>query len=656
MQLKVSRVSEEVRIGVYICHCGLNIAGVINVKELVEYAKTLPNVIVAKDYVFMCSAPGQDMIKEDIKTCKLNRVVVASCSPTMHEPTFRGAVQDAGLNPYLMEMANIREHSSWVHPDNPKAATEKAKDIIRMAVARVSNLEPLEKIRSKVKKSILVVGGGVSGLAAAADLAKRGFEVYLIDKKPVIGGHAARIGYVSKTEVKGRDIIDNLVNDIIQNPHVKVYTNTEVVNLEGSIGDFTVTLKQTPRFIDSKCTLCNKCVEVCPVEVDNEYEYDIDKRKAIYLPYGGAYPNIYVIDPDNCTFCGECVKVCEPKAINLEEKEKEMKINVGGIVLAIGYDPYEPAVGEYAYKLSPYIITLFQFERLLSKDGPTKGDIVINGKRPKRIVFISCVGSLNTSPNAHPYCSRMCCTSSLKNIIKYKERSVDSEIYYLYKDIRVYGRWGEDLYWDSIEKYVKFLRFEESPKVIIKDEELTVEVLESTIQELIRIPADLVVLVTGISPNKDMDRVRNILKVGCGMDGFVKEAHLKLRPVESLTDGVFLAGTVTGPKNITESLISGSAAASKATALVSSDVIEVEPIVAVVDEELCSGCGICVSLCPYDAITLEDQEGGKRVSNINSTLCKGCGTCGAACPSGAIQQNHFKDIQLFPQLIALFEG
>ena len=649
-------MDEDIRIGVYICHCGLNIAGVIDVKALTKYAKTLSNVLVAKDYVFMCSAPGQEMIKEDIRTHKLNRIIVAACSPSMHESTFRGVLEGAGLNRYLLEIANIREHVSWVHSDNPEAATEKAKDIVKMAVAKARNLEPLEEIKSEVKHSVLVLGGGISGLAAANDLAERGFDVYLIEKKPVIGGHAARIGYLSEEGVKGKDLIKKLKDKVISSPKIKIYTNSEVKSLDGSVGNFTVTIIQKPRYIDGKCTLCGECIDVCPVEVDNEYEYGVIKRKAIYFPYEDSYPKIYAIDSNVCTFCGECVKVCEPNAINLSDKERENKVDVGGVVLAIGYDPYEPAVGEYGYKLSPKVITLFQLERLLSEDGPTKGELIINGERPKRIVFISCVGSLGTTPNAHQYCSRMCCVSVLKNILNLKKKYKDIDIYDLYRDIRTYGRWNEDLYWKALNFIIKFVKFKESPKVTIKNNSLSVEVYDPTVQEKIIIPTDLVVLVNGISPSKDMNVVRSIFKIGCGMDGFIKEAHLKLRPVESLTDGIFLGGTVVGPKSIVESMISGSAAAAKAAGLVSKDIIKVEPIVSVVDEELCSGCGICVSLCAYEAITLEEKEEGKRISNINSTLCKGCGTCAAACPSGAIQQNHFKDKQLFPQLIALFGG
>lgn len=648
--------TDEIRIGVYVCHCGLNIAGVINVKEVVQYAQNLPNVVSAKEYVFMCSAPGQDLIREDIKKCKLNRVIIAACGPEMHEPTFRAVLEEAGLNPYVLEMVSIREGSSWVHYDNPEAATEKAKDMIRMAVARARNLEPLEKMRGEVKQQALVVGGGIAGLTSALDLAERGFEVHIVEKRPVLGGHAARMGQlnVEGRKIAGKDLVNYLVEKIKDNPNIHIYTNAEVSKVDGSIGNFTIKVKIKPRYVNDKCTLCNKCVEVCPVTAPNEYEYGISERKAIFLPFDGAYPSQYVIDPETCTFCGKCVEVCPENAINLDEKEKEITIEVGGIILATGHDPYEPPIGEYGYGLSPKVITLHQLKRLLSEDGPTKGELIIDGKRPKNIVFISCVGSLGTTPNANQYCSRMCCSASLIEALHIREKYPDAQVFFVHKDVRTYGK-DESLYWKAIDNLVKFVRFEESPKVTVDKDEVKVEVKESTIQERLVIPADLVVLVTGMVPPKEIENLRSLFKVGCGGDGFLKEAHLKLNPVESLTGGIYLAGTATGPKSIAESIVAGSAAAAKAASLLSKDTIEVEPIVAVVDEDKCSGCGICVSICPYGAISLEKREDGTRVSKVDPMLCQGCGTCGAACPSAAIQQNSYKDKQIIPQILAVFE-
>lgn len=646
-------MSEAPRIGVYVCHCGVNIAGTVNVKEVVEYAKTLPNVVEAKDYVFMCSAPGQELIKEGIKKCALNRVVVAACSPAMHEPTFRAVLADAGLNPYLLEMVNIREHCSWVHPEEKEAATEKAKTLVRMAVAKASLLEPLEEIKFDVKRSALIIGGGVSGLKAAIDLAQRGFEVHLVEKKPTIGGRAARLGRLAHVDMKGADVARNLIHLASTNPRIKIYTNSELVDLSGSVGDFRAKISVKPRYVNERCTQCGECVKVCPVEVPDEYEYGVVNRKAIYLPFKDAYPPIYVIDPEACTRCGKCVEVCKPGAINLEEEGRELELEAGAIVLATGFDPYQPPKGEYEYGLSDRVITLFQLERLLDEEGPTRGELKLNGFQPKTLGFIMCVGSLKTTENAHPYCSRMCCSSTLKNILMIKEKYPDTDIYVLYRDIRTYGRGDESLYMKAGEQLVKFIRFSEAPKVSVKPDRVEIQVYDETIQESLIIPVDLLVLAVGMAPSQDLDKLRTIVKTGCGPDGFLKEAHLKLRPVEAPSDGIYLAGAVTGPKNVIESVMAGSAAAAKTATLISKEEVKVEPIVARVSEDICSGCGICVAMCPYGAISIQVKE-GRRVSSVDSALCKGCGACVAACPSGAMQQAGFKDAQVRAQVLAAF--
>ncbi|MCS7119391.1 MAG: CoB--CoM heterodisulfide reductase iron-sulfur subunit A family protein [Archaeoglobaceae archaeon] len=646
-------MSEELRIGVYVCHCGTNIAGVVNVKDVVEYAKTLPNVVVAKEYVFMCSAPGQQIIKEDIKNFKLNRVVVAACSPSLHEPTFRTATAEGGLNPYLFEMANIREHCSWVHPDEKEVATTKAKLLVKMAVAKASLLEPLSEIKFKVNNTALIIGGGVSGLAAARDLAARGIKTYLIDRSPTLGGRAARLGKLTYTEMKGIDVFKGLIRDVAGNRLIDVYTNTELVSVDGSVGNFKVKLVKNPRYVDAKCNLCGECAKVCPVEVPDEFEFGMSKRKAIYLPFKDAYPRIYVIDMKSCTRCLECVKVCPVGAINLNEKPSELTINVGGIIVAAGYDPYEPKTGEYGYKLSNKVITLFQLERLLDSEGPTKGELIVNGVKPKNIVFVMCVGSLSTTPDAYPYCSRMCCSSTIKNALVLREKYPDTNIYIAYKDVRTYGRGDEQLYMKAGENFVRFAKFKDAPKINIDQKgNLSVTLFEETLQEEITIPTDLVVLVVGMTPPRDIDKVRTTIKIGCGPEGFLREAHLKLRPVETATDGVYLAGAVTGPKNIIESIASGSAAASRTLALLSKEEVAVEPLIAVVNEDICSGCAICVAMCPYGAISLKIIDKNIRVAKVDSALCKGCGTCAAACPSGAMQQYGFKDAQIKAQVIA----
>ncbi|MCC6030499.1 MAG: CoB--CoM heterodisulfide reductase iron-sulfur subunit A family protein [Desulfurococcales archaeon] len=640
-------MSEEIRIGVYICHCGTNIAGTVDVEEVAKYASTLPNVVVARNYVFMCSEPGQQMIKDDIKKYNLNRIVVAACSPSLHELTFRNVLKEAGLNPYLFEMANIREHCSWAHIDRRKA-TEKAKDLVRMAVAKARELEPLEEIKVEVSKKALVIGGGVAGLRAALDLARAGFTVYLVEKRPVLGGHTARIPLIRYLGVRGDDLIRSIVKELVSLPNVKIFTNSEVISLEGGVGGFKAKIRVRPRYVDARCTLCRECEKVCPVKTSNEYEYGIGERKAIYLPYEGCYPSIYVIDPEICTRCGECVKICPVKAVDLDEKERFEEVVVGTVILATGFDPYEPEKGELGYKLSDRVITLFQLQRILDEKGPTKGKLVVNGGVPRSIVFISCVGSMGTSPRAGRYCSRMCCSTIMSSALRIRDILPDSYIYILHKDIRTYG-YDEDLYWRSLERGVRFVRYEEMPEVKVSEEKISVIVRDVTIGDYIEIPADLVVLGVGMAQSKYLREVLSVVRVSCGDEGFVKEAHPKLRPVDAASEGIYLAGAVTGPKSVIESVIHGSAAAARASTVLSKDYVFAEPIIAKVDEDLCSGCLICIGMCPYNAISVK-QLNDRRVANVNPVLCMGCGTCAAACPSGAMQQQGFKDIQIFAQI------
>ena len=646
-------MTEEPRVGVFVCHCGMNIASTVDVKKVVEYARTLPNVADAKEYVFMCSAPGQDLIKEDVKKCNLNRVVVAACSPCMHEATFRASIVEAGLNPYLLEMANIREQCSWVQLDKQKA-TEVAKDLIRMAVAKARLLEPLEELRVGVEPTSLVLGGGVAGLRASLDLAERGYKLHLVEKLPTLGGKAARLGKLAHVDIRGADLVGSLTRAAASNSNIRIHVNSELVDLEGSVGTFKAKIRTAPRFVDEKCTLCGECFRVCPIEVPNEYEFGVSKRKAIYLPFKEAYPPIPVIDPEACTRCGECVKVCEPGAVFLDQKGTEVDVAAGAITLATGFEPYEPPEGEYGYRRSEKVLTLFQLERLLDEDGPTGGELKLGGSTPRSLAFILCVGSLGTTEKAHPYCSRMCCASSLKNMLRIKDRYPETEIYAIYKDIRTYGRGDEELYEKTAERLVKYVRFEESPKVNLHSDKVDIEVYDTTLQEDLLIPVDAVVLAVGMSPSADMDKVRAIVKTGCSPEGFIREAHLKLRPVEAPADGIFLAGSVTSPKNIVESVMAGGASAAKVATLFANKEVRIEPIIAEATEEICSGCAICIAMCPYGAITRK-EKGEKMVAKVDKALCKACGTCVAACPSGAMQQSGFKDIQVMAQVAALTE-
>ena len=652
---------EEPRIGVYICHCGLNIAGVVNSKEVAEYARTLPNVVVGKDYIYMCSDPGQAMIQEDIKEHKLNRVVVASCSPQMHEPTFRKVVEEAGVNRYLFEMANLREQCSWAHATEPKKATEKAKDLVRMAVAKVRLLEPLEKRMVDVGPSGLVIGGGVSGIQAALDLANRGFTVSLVEKSPYLGGRVTQLNRVFLTNEEATEIVNPMMKELISRPNVRVFSNSEIEKLEGYIGNFKATIKRMPRYVTAKCTACGKCSKVCPVEVSDEFNFGLSKRKAIHIPYKEAVPAIFTIDEKACNRCEECLKVCEPNAIVLDSKPETFEIDAGTIVVATGFDPYTP-VGEYHYGKNRDVITQFQLERLMSRNGPTRGRLIqpSTGKEPSSLAFILCVGSRNPD---RPYCSRVCCTSALKNALLVKEQYPKMRVSILYRDIRAFGKGQEESYGDARREGINFFKFslEDQPKVFEdKGKRLMLLVNDKILGMPVEIPADLLVLVEAMTPRQDAADLGSKLTISKSPDGFFKEAHPKLRPLDTMSDGIFLAGAAQGPKDITESLIQASGAAARAAIPLSKGKVEVEPIVAVVDEERCRGCGRCEEFCQYGAIKLEETEPFEgvpmNIARVNEVLCKGCGACAVTCPTGAITMKHFTDQQISAMIKAAIGG
>jgi len=662
---------EETRIGVYICHCGTNIAGVVNVEDVAKYAATLPNVVVAKDYLYMCSAPAQAMIKEDIKTHKLNRVVVASCSPRMHEPTFRKVCEEGGVNPYLFEMTNIREQCSWAHPDQPEKATKKAKDLIRMSVAKARLLEPLQKTEVGVVIRALVLGAGIAGMRAALDLAQRGFEVCLVEKSPNIGGHLAQLHLLYPTGEQALEVLKPIMNEVVSNPKIKLFTNSEMSAIDGFIGNFKVKIKTNPRYVTERCDVCGKCEAVCPIGVSDEFNYGLRKRKAIYIPFRDAEPKSYLIDDKNCNKCGECAKVCPKKAIDLEEQPQEVEADIGTIIVSIGHNIYEPPEGEYGYKVCNNVIIQPQLERLLDKDGPTNGQLMFNGLTPKSVVFISCVGSrqelgiykpLKEDQKLNRYCSRVCCTETLKNAIEIKERYPNAQVFYLYRDIRSFGRGHEEYYIKAGESRVFFIKYkpEEPPVVSDASKSTIVTVHDVLTNENLAIPTDLVVLNVCMIPSASADSVQSVLKIPRGIEGFFSEAHAKLRPLETPSEGIFLAGTCQGPKDITDSAAMGSAAAAKAAIPLARGKVDVEPTVAFVYEELCKGCGRCEEVCEYGAIKVEEAQPFVKVptliAKVTEAKCKGCGSCAVNCPVGAIAMKHFTDKQVSAMVTAATGG
>lgn len=642
---------EELRIGVYVCHCGINIGSVIDVPGVVEYASKLDDVAISRENMFVCSAPGQNAIMDDIQNEKLNRIVVASCSPKMHENTFRKACEQAGLNPYLFEMANIREQASWVHPNDPIRATDKAKTLIRMAVAKARLLEPIEKETSSVKDNLLVIGGGVAGLKATIDAAERGMKVTLVERKPTLGGNAARIGDLVHSEKTGHQITVELIDRIKNNDKVTILTNSEVKDVKGAYGDYKVTILSKPRYIKNNIPNPEEGIEICPVQTTNEYEYGLNNRKAFFKPFKGAFPDEYVIDMDICPKCNRCVEVCGEEFIDLNENPTEITDEFGTIIVTIGYDPYTPKKGEFGFYEHPSIITLMQLERIMSDKTMDLGTVRVSD--PKNIVFISCVGSMQdpSIEGANTYCSRMCCSSSFKNMIKLKDIYPNTNIFFLYRDIRTYARRDELLYEEASKRQIIYVRYKRSsPPLVTVNGGVEVQVYDQLIGEDIIIPTDLVVLANGMVPTRGYERVTELLKIPCSSDGWIQESHAKLRPVQLPSPGIYVGGTAQSPRDIIESVTSASAAASKALIPIIQGEVELEPMISIVDEDICGACGVCITTCPYDAISRIDLEEERRVARVDPRLCAGCGQCAAACPTGAMEQRGFKDIQLMSMI------
>lgn len=651
---------ERPRIGVFVCHCGLNIAGVIDVKEVIEYAKTLPDVVYTKDNRYTCADPGQDEIRKAIEEHNLNRVVVAACSPRMHEPTFRKTVADVNLNPYLFEMANIREFSSWCHPNAPKDATEKAKEIVKMAVAKARLLEPLKEIEVPVTNKALVVGGGIAGINSALDLAEMGFKVYLVEKTESIGGHMAQLDKTFPTLDCSICIEGPKMVDVGRHPNIETISYADVTEVSGFVGNFKVKIKKKPRYvIQEDCTGCGECKDVCPIEYPNEWDMNMGVRKAISVPFEQAVPLVYTINLDHCIECYKCMDACGARqAINFDQKEEEIEIEVGAIIVATGFDVYLPYDDPlYGYGRYDNVITAMEFERLILAAGPTGGKVIraSDGKKPHSVAFIQCVGSRNL--NKFEYCSGFCCMYALKDAILLKEKYKDEvDVYILYMDMRTHFKGYEEFYRRARDLGVIFIRGRgghvvEDPKT----RNLLIRAEDMTLGQPIELPAEMVVLCTAAIPQSDAGDMARILNISRGADGFFMESHPKLKPVDTPADGVFLAGACQGPKDIPYSVSQGSAAAARAATILSKEKWKIEPIVAVVDPEKCRNtrvkCGICVKACPYGAIEANEGEAAK----VRTATCHGCGTCVAECPADAIQQKHFTDDQIFAQIRTALE-
>jgi heterodisulfide reductase subunit A len=648
---------EEPRIGVFICHCGTNIAGTVDIDEVREFVSGLPGVVSARDYKFTCSEPGQLQIKEDVKNLNLNRVVVAACSPRMHEITFRKAAAEAGLNPYLVQIANIREQDSWVHKDG---TTEKAKALIHAAVQRANLLEALERKQVPVTPSVLIIGGGIAGIQAALNIADSNHKVYLVEQTPSIGGRMIQLDKTFPTLDCSSCILTPKMAAVGSHPNIELMTYSEVEEVSGYIGNFKATIRKKPRYVDSElCNGCGICIEKCPWKADSEFDMGMGKRKAIYTPFPQAVPNVPVIDTETCVYfskgtCKACEKFCPTEAIAFDQKEETVELEVGAIIVATGYDLFDPSpLTQYGYGRLDNVITSLEFERMCSATGPTEGELVLkDGSAPQSVAIIHCVGSRDK--NYYEYCSRVCCMYALKYSHLIKEK-IEADVYQLYIDMRCYGKGFEEFYQRLSDEGVNFVRGkvaqvtdratndEEKGKLVVVSE-------DTLLGRMVRIPVDMVILCPAMVPRADAAEVARRLLLSRGADGFFLEKHPKLEPVSTVNDGVFVVGCAQGPKDVPDTVAQASAGAAEALSLIDRGMVEIEAATAVVDEELCSGCTVCVHLCPYNAITFDEE---KKLANISDILCKGCGVCVAACPAGAITGRHFTDRQIFAEIEGL---
>ena len=661
------------RIGVFICWCGENIARTVDVERVAAEAAQIPGVRCAVHYKYMCSDPGQALVREKIAAEKLDAVVVASCSPHMHLKTFRKAAARAGVNPYRVEMANIREHCSWVHHDRA-AATAKAIDIVRMSVAKVRHDRALEPIRVPVTRRALVIGGGVAGIQAALDIADSGYEVVMVERDPSIGGKMAGLSETFPTLDCSQCILTPRMVEVGQHPRIKLYTWSEVEAVDGFVGNFTVRIRQKARYVDiTKCTGCGECWNVCPLKKNpSEFDYGMGFRRSIYIPFPQAVPARPVIDKNTCAKlirngCGLCEKKCQAKAINFKDEDRLVEEQVGAIVVATGFKLYnigksEGAVrgyGEYGYGKYKDVIDSLQFERLVSASGPTGGVIKrpSDGAEPKNVVFISCVGSRDNAKGL-PYCSKICCMYTAKHTMLYKHKVHDGQAHVFYMDIRSGGKGYDEFVRRAIEQDgARYYRGRVS-KITEENGKLIVRGADTLAGIPVTIEADMVVLAAAVVPADGVEDLARKLNVGYDEYGFLLESHPKLRPVETNAAGVFLCGACQAPKDIPESVAQASAAAAKVAITFAASELSREPEIARIDERNCAACFACVRTCPYHAIEqaeIRDRKGQliKRTARVNPGLCMGCGTCVAVCPSKSADLEGFTEQQVYAAVESL---
>ncbi|MDY4210446.1 MAG: CoB--CoM heterodisulfide reductase iron-sulfur subunit A family protein [Treponema sp.] len=666
------------RIGVFVCHCGTNIAGTVDVKKVAEELGKVDGVVFSTNYTYMCSSAGQQMIEEHIKNDKLTGVVLCSCSPRMHEKTFRACAQRAGLNAYKVEVANIREQCSWVLK-NPEEATEKAIALGKAAIAKTILDTPLVEGETPVTKRALVIGGGIAGITAALDIADAGFPVDIVEKKTTVGGKMAMLDKTFPTLDCASCIVTPKMTEVSQNPNIRILSYSEVCGVKGYIGNFQIDIKRHPRFVDeTKCTGCGACIEACPnKKVPNEFNLNLNTRKAINIPFAQAVPKVASIDEGYClhmkglkngkdNVCGFCEKACAAGAINFNQKEEIITEKYGAIIVATGYNPIDlKKFDEYAYSQSPDVVSSLEFERLCNASGPTNGHLLrpSDGKEPKNIVFVQCVGSRCSadSSKGHEYCSKVCCMYTAKHAILTRDHYPDTNCYVFYIDVRTPGKNFDEFYRRAVEQYgVHYIKGQVGKVTPLSDGTLDVQGSDLILNRQVHIKADMVVLAASIEADKSARPLATMLTTSMDNNDFFLEAHAKLRPVESPTAGIFLAGCCQGPKDIPETVAQSSGAAAKAICLLVKDKLKNNPCTAHPNENACNGCGQCANVCPYGAISYIDKDfrGPNRttitrhVSQVNTAMCQGCGACTVTCPSGAMDLNGFSNKQILAEVDA----
>ena len=660
------------RIGVFVCHCGTNIAGTVNVEAVSDALRKEPGVVFSTNYQYMCSQAGQDIIKNAIAEYKLTGIVVCSCSPRMHEATFRKTAAAAGINPYMVEIANIREQCSWVHKDT-LTGTEKAIILGRTAIAKVNLNAPLTPGQTPVTKRALVIGGGIAGIQTALDIADAGFPVDIVEKKPTIGGKMAQLDKTFPTLDCAACILTPKMVDVAQNENIRIFSYSEVTEVHGFVGNFDVTIKKKARYVrEDLCTGCGACTEKCPQKkIPNEFNLGMDNRRAIYIPFAQAVPKVATIDPDHCNMlkngkCGVCSKVCTAGAIDYNAKDEFLTEKYGAIVVATGFNPIPmDKFDEFAYSQSKDVITSLEFERLMNAAGPTGGKLLrpSDGEHPHTLVFVQCVGSRceACAEKGKEYCSKICCMYTAKHAMLTRDKYPDTDVYVFYIDVRTPGKNFDEFYRRAVEEYgVHYIKGMVG-KVSPEGNKLKVQASDLIENRQIHIDADLVVLAAAIEPDKSARPLATMLTASMDTNDFFTEAHPKLRPVESPTAGVFLSGACQGPKDIPETVAQAGAAASKVIGLLCKDKLTGNPCVAHPDEMMCNGCSTCEKVCPYGAITYVDKEFRmpdrttkvRRVAQVNEAVCQGCGACTVACMSGAMDLKGFKNEQIFAEVDAI---